>query len=80
MRIVGLSDDVFFVMELDDNTDGSENLLPDNLHVGLGVGEDGGLDKVTLIPEPGSSKVDGRALLLARVDVSHDTLQNEIRS
>src|SRR6266550_2789769 len=50
------------VLKLDDNADGSENLLSDNLHVGLGVGENRGLDEVSFRAFALASQVNGCAL------------------
>ena len=44
--IVCLSDDVLIVVEFDNNSDRSEDLLADDLHVGLAVGEDSRLDEI----------------------------------
>ena len=65
------------VLKLDDNADGAEDLLAHDLHVGLRLGEDGGLDEEALRAEALAAEVDLRALLLARVDVAHNTLQEE---
>ena len=72
--VVRLVDDVVLVLELDDDTDGAEDLLLDNLHVRLDVGEDGRLDEVALGADTGTAVVERRALLLARLDVAHDAL------
>ena len=42
--VVRLVDDILLVLELDDDTDGSEDLLLDNLHLRLGIGENCGLN------------------------------------
>ena len=44
--IVCLSDDILIVVEFDNNSDRSEDLLADDLHVGLAVGEEGRLDEI----------------------------------
>ena len=40
--VVGLTEDILIILELDDNTDGTEDLFLDNLHVGTNVDKDGG--------------------------------------
>ena len=72
--------DVVVVGELDDDADRPEDLLLDDLHVGLRLGEDGGLDEVALGTPPVTAEVDRGAGLLARVDVAHDTLEVRGRS
>lgn len=47
--VVRLLDHILVVLELDDNTDRSKDLLTDNLHVGLAIGKDGGLNEVPFI-------------------------------
>ena len=42
--VVRLADNIFLVLEFDDNTDGAEDLLLDNLHIRLGIGENSGLN------------------------------------
>jgi len=44
--IVCLPDDVLIVVELDNNSDRSEDLLAHDLHAGLAVGEDGRFDEI----------------------------------
>lgn len=51
VRSVGLGDSVSLVGEGGDSEDGSEDLLVVNLHAGLDVGEDGGLDEVTVLQD-----------------------------
>lgn len=46
--VVGLSDHVVFIRELDDDDDGAEDLFLHNSHVRGGVGEYGGLDEVAV--------------------------------
>lgn len=79
-RVVGLGDDVGLVLELGHDDDGAEDLLLDDAHVGLDVGEDGGLDEEALGAVALASGVDGRALLLAALDVRHDSVVLELRS
>ena len=42
--VVRLVDNILLVLELNDDTDGSEDLLLDNLHLRLGIGENRGLN------------------------------------
>ena len=41
--VVRLVDNIFLVLELDDDTNRTEDLLPDNLHIRPGFGENRGL-------------------------------------
>ena len=73
--VVGLANDVLIVIKLDDNTNGAEDLLLDDLNVVLDIGEDGGLDVVALVAETLTTKVYGGTLLFARLDVIQNTLR-----
>jgi hypothetical protein len=73
-RVICLPDHVLLVLEFDHDTYRTENLLTDDLHVRLDICEDGGFDEVTLLSVSVSTKVNSRAFLFARVDVSHDSL------
>jgi len=64
-----------FILELDQNTDGTEDLFSDNLHIWLGLGEDRRVDEVPLIAKALASQMDLRTLLLSGIDVTHDTLK-----
>ena len=77
VRVVRLPDDVVLVVELDNDTDGAEDLLAHDLHVGLCLGEDGGLDEEAFGAVALAAEVDLCALLFARVDVVHDALYDE---
>lgn len=72
--IIRLHHHVLFVFELDDYADGSEYLLADDLHVGFGVGEDGGLDLTAFVAVPEATEVDSSAFGFSRVDGGHDAL------
>jgi hypothetical protein len=67
-------------LELLDDDDRSENLLLSDLHVGGNVGEDGRLDEVTLGSVTSSALENGRALVLARLDVRRDAVVLELGS
>jgi hypothetical protein len=60
--------------------DRSEDLLLSDLHVGGNVGEDGRLDEVTLGSVTSSALENGRALVLARLDVRRDAVVLELGS
>ena len=47
--VVRLAEHVLVVLELDDDTDGAEDLLAHDAHVRFGVGEDRGLDPVSFV-------------------------------
>lgn len=49
LRIVGLLNDILIVVKLDQHTDRPENLLLDNLHIWLGIGEDSRLNEVAFV-------------------------------
>ena len=70
-------DNVLVVFELDDDTDGAEDLLLDNLHLRLDVGENRGLDEVAFVSVTLTAEVDSRALLPAVINVTHDALCRE---
>ena len=68
-------DDLLLGLELDDHRDGAEDLLAHDLHVRLGVREDRGLDEVAGVASLGATDLEGRALLLAGLDVAENTLK-----
>ena len=74
--IVRLANHVFLILELDDDTDRTENLLSDDLHLGSDIGEDGGFNEVTLGTDALSTVVHCCTLGLPRVDVAHDALKS----
>lgn len=78
--VVSELDDILLILELGDGTDGAEDLLLHDLHVGLDVGEDGGLDEVTLVAETLTTRLDGGTFVLAGLDVAHDTVVLELRN
>ena len=59
--VVGLLDNVCLISELDDDADGTEDLLLYDPHVGSGVGEDSRGDEVTLRSVTLASSVDSGA-------------------
>lgn len=75
--VVGLADDILIILEFEDDTDGTEDLFLDDLHVGTDVTEDGWGDEVTLVTESLTTVVDSGAVSLSRLDVAHDTLKDE---
>jgi hypothetical protein len=77
--VVGEVKDLSLVLELGNSADGAENLLLHDLHVGADVGEDGGLDEVTLVTETLTTDLDGGTLVLAGLDVAHDAVVLELR-
>lgn len=77
--VVGKVNDLSLVLELGNSADGAENLLLHDLHVGADVGEDGGLDEVTLVTETLTTDLDGGTLVLTGLDVAHDTVVLELR-
>ena len=75
---VGLTEDILIILELDDDTDGTEDLFLDNLHVGTNVAENGGGDEVSLVTESLTTVVDSSAIGLSGLNVTHDTLKGEL--
>lgn len=67
------------ILELGDGNDGTEDLLLGNLHLGSHVGEDGGLDEETLSAVALTTESNGSTLLLAVLNVLHDTVILELR-
>lgn len=43
-RVVGLVDNILLIFKFDDNTDGAEDFLLNDLHLRLGLGENRGLN------------------------------------
>ena len=77
--IVGLSDNIFIVVELDDDAYGPEDLLADDLHAGFALGKDGGLDEETFGAVAFATEVTCSALGFAGLDVSHYTLPGRLK-
>lgn len=73
-RIISLLQHVLLVLKLDYHADGPEDLFLDDLHVRLGVGEDGGFDPEPFFAVAGAAEVDGCAFGFAGVDVGYDAL------
>lgn len=67
---VGNLDDIGLVLEFGDCADGAEDLFLLNLHVLGDVGEDGGLDEVTLLALAVTTGLDGGTSLLALINVA----------
>lgn len=61
--------------ELDQDDDRAKDFLLDDLHVRSGVGEDGRLNKVSLVAESPATEVTGGTFGLSGVDVAHDSLR-----
>lgn len=70
--VVGELEDLVLSLELSHGTDGAEDLLPHDLHIGGDAAEDGGLDEVALVAVAATADLKRRAVLLALVDVAHD--------
>ncbi len=79
LGVIGLGDDVFLILELDENDDWAEDLLLNDLHAWLDVGEDGWLDEVTLITVPVTTHLTGGTLGLTLLDVAHDSVVLNLR-
>lgn len=68
--VVAHADGVFLGLELGDRADGTEDLFLHDGHVVLDVGEDGGLDEVSLVALALTAGDDGGTLVLAGLDVT----------
>lgn len=68
--VVANADGVLLGLELGDGADGTEDLFLHDGHVVLDVGEDGGLDEVTLITLALTTSDDGGTLVLTGLDVT----------
>src|SRR5690606_20238709 len=75
--VVGLHHRIILVLVGDDRDHGSKNLLLEDLHAGLHIGEDGGLYKKAPVEASRSSAAAGKlgAFAHTRLDVSLDALQ-----
>ena len=73
---VSETDGVLFGLEFGDGADGAEDLFLHDLHVFADVGEDGGLDEVTLVAVTLAADFHFGTLLLAGVDVAGAVLVN----
>lgn len=76
--VVSDLDGLVKVLELLDSDDGAEDLLLGNLHVGSNIGEESGLDVVTLVAVTIATQSDSSTLLLAVLDVVHDAVELEL--
>ena len=73
-RVVRLAQYVVFVLKPDDDANRPENLLLDNAHVWPRLSKDGRLDPEALRAMSLAPEVNLGALLLTRVDITHDAL------
>ncbi len=67
---VAEADGILFRLEFGDRADGAEDLFLHDLHVFADAGEDGGLDKVSLVSVTLATNFELGALFLAVVDVA----------
>ena len=72
-RIVRLLEDIGDILEFGDGDDRSEDFFLHNLHLRGDVGEDCGFDEITFLAVTFTAESDFRTLVLARLDVVHDT-------
>jgi len=63
--VVASLDDLLFGLELGDGADGAEDLFLHDLHVLSDIGEDSGLDEVSLVTVTLATSDNGRAFLLS---------------
>lgn len=76
--VVAEGNDLLLVLELGQGGDGTEDLLTHDLHVGLDVLENGGLDEVALVTVALTTCQDGGTLILADLDVFHDAVELQL--
>jgi hypothetical protein len=77
--VVGSLDDLFFCAELGNGADRAEDLLLHDLHVWLNIGEDGGLDEISLLSVSLTTDLDLGTSLLALFNITHDTVILKLR-
>lgn len=77
--VVGKIDDLLLVLELGNGADRAKDLLLHDLHVGTNVGEDSGLDEVTLGAEALTAGLNGSTLVLTSLDVTHNAVVLKLR-
>ena len=78
--VVAELDDLSLVLELGDGAHRTEDLFLHDLHVVTDIGEDGGLNEVSLVTVTLTADLDGGTILLTRLDVAHDTIELELRN
>jgi hypothetical protein len=72
--VVGGLDDLVFCAELGNGADRAEDLLLHDLHVWLDIGEDGGLDEISLLSVSLTTNLNLGTRLLALLNIAHDTV------
>lgn len=77
-RLVAQLDDFLLILEFGDGADRAENFLLHDLHIGVDIAKDGGLDEVPLVTVALTTDLNGGALVLARLDVAHDAVVLEL--
>lgn len=75
---VGRLENLLLRLELGNGADGAKDLLLHDLHVLRDIGEDGRLDEVSLVAVTLAPSHNGRARLLALVNVTHDAVVLEL--
>lgn len=68
------------VLKSDNDTNRTENLLPDDPHVRFNIGEECRIDEISLVPETITTEVNFGTFRFPGVDVRHDTLSGGHRS
>lgn len=77
-RLVAQLDNFLLILEFGDGADRAENFLLHDLHIGVDIAKDGGLDEVPLVTVALTTDLNGGALVLARLDVAHDAVVLEL--
>lgn len=68
----------FLSFEFNNDSNGPEDFLLNDLHLGCAVRKDGGLDEVPLLAMTLPSYMNRSTFLFTSVNVSHDTLMHEV--
>jgi len=77
--VVSNLDDLVFCAELGNGANRAKDLLLHDLHVWLNVGEDGGLDEVSLLSVPLATNLELSTGLLSLLNITHDTVILKLR-
>lgn len=78
-RVMSLRENIIDIFELANSDNGSENFFLHNLHLFVDIGEDGGLNEITLFAVTFAAELDFSTLVLTSLDVIHDACELEFR-
>ena len=77
--VVSFLDDLLLSVELGNGADRAEDFFLHDLHVLSDIGEDGGLNEVSLVAVTLTASDDGSTFLLTFLDVTHDAVVLKLR-